>query len=313
MKGFLRFLFNFFWVILIGIESAITNFFLGIAFCLTIIGIPFGLQYFKFIRLAFAPAGKKVVIRFSRHPVMNVLWLIFGGLEMAIIYYVLGIALCITIIGIPVGLQIFKIANFNIAPFGCEVLKDGEYSSLRDTSYDYQLLVSRINANPKVVIGTKENGEEKTVADYIRENQDEIAQIVANKRKKDKIWNIVQIIGIALIIFMPSGMFNNASDIVVTIASIVCGLTLISLGAYFLETNKKAERFFNDKMKFLMDYYPMGSPSVKVKKIMDGIVKYIDITLIDNYMGKAPIQQPASEVPPQPEKAEQEEKKDQVL
>ena len=112
MKKFGRFLFNFFWVIIVGLESAISNAILGALCCVTIIGIPLGKQYFKFIKLAFAPAGKVVVTKYSRHPVLNTLWLIFGGLEMMIIYWLLGVVLSITIIGFPLAKQLFKISIY---------------------------------------------------------------------------------------------------------------------------------------------------------------------------------------------------------
>ena len=62
-----------------GIEIAITEIILGIECCITIIGIPLGLQHFKFVKLAFAPAGKDIAIKYSRHPVMNTFYGLLGG------------------------------------------------------------------------------------------------------------------------------------------------------------------------------------------------------------------------------------------
>ena len=57
----------------------------------------------------------------------NIIWVVFGGFVMAAAYFVLGIAYCITIIGIPVGLQLFKMAGLSLFPFGREVRdKNGE-------------------------------------------------------------------------------------------------------------------------------------------------------------------------------------------
>lgn len=123
MKGFWNGLFNFFWIILVGIWSAIASLLTGVACCITLIGIPFGLQHFKFINLVFAPAGRVVVTHFGKHPFMNIFWLIFGGIFTAVAYYLLGLLLCVTIVGIPLGLQLFKVAKFNLAPFGCEIVK----------------------------------------------------------------------------------------------------------------------------------------------------------------------------------------------
>ena len=59
MKKFFQVVFNIFWILTGGLVSAISSALIGAASCLTIIGIPFGLQHFKFIPLAFAPAEKK--------------------------------------------------------------------------------------------------------------------------------------------------------------------------------------------------------------------------------------------------------------
>jgi len=61
MKKALGIIFNVFWILSVGISSVIVNATTGIACCITLIGIPFGLQHFKFIPLAFAPAGKVLV------------------------------------------------------------------------------------------------------------------------------------------------------------------------------------------------------------------------------------------------------------
>ena len=53
----------------------------------------------------------------------NIIWVLFGGLELALGYFTSGLALCITIIGIPFGKQFFKIAKLALAPFGAVVVK----------------------------------------------------------------------------------------------------------------------------------------------------------------------------------------------
>lgn len=121
MKKFLDLLFNVIWVIFVGISAVFANVSIGLTLICTIIGIPFGLQYFKFIPLVFAPAGKVVKLNFDKHIIMNLLWLIFGGLEIYLVYELLALLLMITIIGIPLGIQLHKIAIFNLAPFGAEI------------------------------------------------------------------------------------------------------------------------------------------------------------------------------------------------
>lgn len=111
---------NILWLITFGLITAIAAAFLGVICCITIIGIPLGLQYFKLAKLSIWPFGVEVSIDFDEHPVLNVIWLIFGGLEIAVGHFVLGALLCITIIGIPFGLQCFKIGKLSIAPFGSD-------------------------------------------------------------------------------------------------------------------------------------------------------------------------------------------------
>ena len=105
------------WNILGGFLLALSMFLCGIIFCATIVFIPIGIPCFRLAKLVICPFEKKVDISFDEHPVLNVIWLIFGGLEM-VTYYLAGAILCVTIIGIPFGLQFFKLGKFSIAPYG---------------------------------------------------------------------------------------------------------------------------------------------------------------------------------------------------
>ena len=108
---------NFLWCVLGGFIFAAVYFVLGLAFCVTLIGIPFGKQYFKMAKLVLLPFGKCVVFNRKR-PFLNVLWNILGGIVFAILYFVLGIALCVTLVGIPFGKQCLKLAKLSFKPFG---------------------------------------------------------------------------------------------------------------------------------------------------------------------------------------------------
>ena len=112
---------NIIWFLLTGLESGIVWFFLGILWCITIIGIPFGRQCFKLARLSIWPIGVKVTTNFGAHPIANVIWLLFGGLGLCIGFFLAGILWCITIIGIPFGKQCFKLASLAATPFGAKV------------------------------------------------------------------------------------------------------------------------------------------------------------------------------------------------
>ena len=121
MKKFLKVLGNILWLLFTGLEAAIAWFILGAFWCITIIGIPFGLQCFKFGKLSIWPMGRGAKTNFSKHPVANIIWLIFGGIFVTGFFFVVGAFWCITIIGIPFGLQSFKLGRLAFSPFGAEI------------------------------------------------------------------------------------------------------------------------------------------------------------------------------------------------
>ncbi|MCL1945402.1 MAG: YccF domain-containing protein [Firmicutes bacterium] len=112
---------NVIWLIFGGLFVALAYFIAGIIWCITIIGIPFGLQSFKFASLSLAPFGRHVDSNPSRHIIANVIWLILFGWYTAIGFLIGGILICITIVGIPFGLQLFKYAKLALMPFGAEI------------------------------------------------------------------------------------------------------------------------------------------------------------------------------------------------
>ncbi len=117
----MRLIANIIWIILGGIISAALWCIAGIILCLTIVGIPFGLQCFKVAKISLAPFGKRVRLSYMSHPIINTVWLIFVGWELFLFYMLASLACCITIVGIPVGLQGFKFAKLAFAPFGAKV------------------------------------------------------------------------------------------------------------------------------------------------------------------------------------------------
>ena len=118
----IRFLANVLWVLLGGIWLVLLWCLLGLLLCVTVVGIPLGVQCFKAAKLSFFPYGKKVALNFGKHPIANVIWLILAGWEMALIYLVAGVLNCVTIIGIPSGLQCFKMMKLAFFPFGAKIL-----------------------------------------------------------------------------------------------------------------------------------------------------------------------------------------------
>ena len=130
-RKFLNFLFNVCWVIFAGLELAFSYIFEGVLSILFIVPIFFGIPwiYFKMVPLVFAPAGKTVELNYGSAPVRNTFYLLLGGWATVIITYTLGGLLCATILGIPLGLQVFKLAKYMIAPFGARLYKYGELVS----------------------------------------------------------------------------------------------------------------------------------------------------------------------------------------
>ena len=112
---------NIIWFIFGGLWLGLAWAILGILLCITIVGIPFGVQCFKAAELSFAPFGKRVEVRFDKHPVANLLWAILAGWELALLYLASGVICCVTIVGIPMGLQAFKLMKLAFLPFGAEV------------------------------------------------------------------------------------------------------------------------------------------------------------------------------------------------
>ncbi len=114
---------NILWFIFTGFGAAIAWFFTGLIWCITIIGIPFGKQCFKIAKLVIWPFGNEAKTDFGKHPIANVIWIIFGGLELTIGFVIIGALWCITIIGIPFGKQCFKLAKLALTPFGATIGK----------------------------------------------------------------------------------------------------------------------------------------------------------------------------------------------
>lgn len=114
---------NIIWIIFGGWLTALLWLIFGIFWCITIIGIPFGLQCFKFAKLTLVPFGTHVALHPGKHPIANILWAVICGWEMALTYAVLGVLCCITIVGIPNGMVSFKLVKLAFLPFGARVGK----------------------------------------------------------------------------------------------------------------------------------------------------------------------------------------------
>lgn len=118
---------NIIWVLLGGLLISIEYMIGSIILMLTIIGIPFGMQTLKLATFAIWPFGRTTMVHQRAsgclYIIMNLLWLITVGIPIVVSHCVIGFVFCITIIGIPFGLQHFKLANMALTPFGRDIIK----------------------------------------------------------------------------------------------------------------------------------------------------------------------------------------------
>lgn len=117
---------NIIWIVFGGLLLAVEYMVAGLLLCCTIIGIPFGLQSFKLGLFALMPFGQQSVVTVESggclSTIMNILWIFTGGVWIALTHLGLGLLFCITIIGIPFGIQHFKLMSMAFTPFGREIV-----------------------------------------------------------------------------------------------------------------------------------------------------------------------------------------------
>jgi uncharacterized membrane protein YccF (DUF307 family) len=118
-------LLNIIWLVFGGFIVVLAYLLGGLLLCITIIGIPFGFQCFKLAGLAVSPFGRE--IREKEPPsgavavIMNIIWIILPGLELAVFHLVMALLFAITIIGLPIAAQHLKMTRLALIPFGFEV------------------------------------------------------------------------------------------------------------------------------------------------------------------------------------------------
>ena len=119
---------NLIWFIFGGLILGLYYFIGGLALCITIVGIPFGIKVMRLGLFAMWPFGGEVIQ--NERPmgclsiILNVIWIICGGIEVALTHLALGVLFCCTIIGIPFGMQHFKLMQISLLPFGHEVVRN---------------------------------------------------------------------------------------------------------------------------------------------------------------------------------------------
>lgn len=119
---------NIVWLLFGGLLATMGYCIGGFVLCLSIFGIPWGVQCFKLAGLVLWPFGKKVVSDSSNtgclSTLCNVIWIIFGGWYTALIHIVMALILFISIIGIPWARQHFKLVEVSLAPFGKRIVPE---------------------------------------------------------------------------------------------------------------------------------------------------------------------------------------------
>jgi uncharacterized membrane protein YccF (DUF307 family) len=125
MLGGVKTLLNILWLVLCGLWLSIGYVVAGVVMCILIITIPFGIASFRLAAFTLWPFGRTLVPKpgaGAGSVIGNVLWFLLAGLWMAIAHVVTGIVLCLTIIGIPLGIADFKLAAAAIAPLGKDIV-----------------------------------------------------------------------------------------------------------------------------------------------------------------------------------------------
>jgi len=119
----MRFIGNIIWLILGGLVEALLWLLIGLLLCITIIGIPFGMQCIKIAGFVLWPFGREIIP--GRFGVMgafgNIIWILICGIALCITHLTFALLYCITIIGIPFAIQHFKLAKLSLIPFGAEI------------------------------------------------------------------------------------------------------------------------------------------------------------------------------------------------
>jgi uncharacterized membrane protein YccF (DUF307 family) len=121
----MRTLLNLIWLVLAGFWLAVGYAIAGIICCVLIVTIPFGIAAFRIAGFTLWPFGRTIVDKPTAGAgalLGNIIWVVFAGWWLALGHLVTGIALCVTIIGIPLGLANFKLIPISLLPLGKEIV-----------------------------------------------------------------------------------------------------------------------------------------------------------------------------------------------
>ncbi|GHH55214.1 YccF domain-containing protein [Lentzea cavernae] len=122
----MRLILNVIWLVLAGFWMAVGYAVAGVICCILIITIPWGIASFRIANYALWPFGRDVVDKPGAGTgslLGNVIWIVVAGVWLAIGHVITGIALCVTIIGIPLGVANFKLVKVSLVPLGKEIVE----------------------------------------------------------------------------------------------------------------------------------------------------------------------------------------------
>jgi uncharacterized membrane protein YccF (DUF307 family) len=125
----MRFILNIIWLVLCGWWMAIAYVLVGIIAAILIITIPFAIASFRIASYVIWPFGRSITIRRNAgvaSVIGNIIWIVLFGWELALGHLIAGIALCLTIIGIPLGLANFKMIPISLVPLGVKIVRSDE-------------------------------------------------------------------------------------------------------------------------------------------------------------------------------------------
>lgn len=125
----MKLLLNIIWLVFAGFWMAVAYIVAGVICCILIITIPFGIASFRIANYALWPFGRTLIRKPSAGPISaigNIIWFVVAGVWLAIGHLVTGIAMCLTIIGIPLGIGSFKMIPVSLLPLGREIISSDD-------------------------------------------------------------------------------------------------------------------------------------------------------------------------------------------
>ena len=236
------------WVIFVGFWGSAFSALVGALCCLTIVGIPFGIKHFKFIKLLFFPSNVAVATRTRhKHLAINLGWAIFGGLLTRYlsafwesVYAFLGLK--------SFANNLHIVRDYLVSPYDSELIENGKYSSTGDTRYDYNLLQRKIIKNPNQLIMDEKRGRVVTIKKHLKQYDGEVASITRTSSITIFLAIAVMFFGVASLFTSP---FIGIPIVIITFA--ICVVMNDFQKNHLL-------RFYDKNIKRLMTLYNEDAP-----------------------------------------------------